>query len=64
MSQTAQASENPGLPSAKDLAWALDMVLDGVNEHDLVSMTGLPEAECAKVFDIYRQVCKVYYPYR
>lgn len=59
-----QPNENPELPSAKDLAWALDMVLDGVKEHDLVTMTGLTEADCAKVFEIYNQVCKVTYPWR
>lgn len=61
MPRTAQT---PVLPSAEDLAWALFQVMDGTQEHDLVAMTGLPEAECAKVFDIYRQVCNVYYPDR
>ncbi len=40
------------------IVWALSNVLDGENEGDIHSMTGLPEKDCKKIYDISTECMK------
>ena len=40
---------------ARDFAWVLTQVLDGVKEHELTEQFAIPEDECAKVMNLLAQ---------
>lgn len=39
----------------ENLAWALCSVMDGMKEHEIHEITGLPQEACEKVWAIYSQ---------
>ena len=48
------------LPTREELAWALLNLLDGVEKHDLHNLTGLPEEENSKIWDIRSRTASSY----
>ena len=39
----------------ENLVWALCSIMDGMKEHEIHELTGLPEDACQKVWATYRQ---------
>jgi hypothetical protein len=39
-------------PTQEELLWALSTVMDGVKEHEIVSMTGISEEEASRLNQI------------
>jgi hypothetical protein len=33
--------------------WALENIMDGMKQHEIQEITGLPETDCQKIWDIY-----------
>jgi hypothetical protein len=39
----------------ENLSWALCSIMDGIKEHEIHEITGLPEGDCEKVWSVYTQ---------
>lgn len=60
VNQETQTPPEGGMPSSEDLAWALLSLMDGVKEHEIEEMTGLPEDDCRRIWDIYSSTGRSY----
>lgn len=56
---TVTVDSIPTIPSKAELIWALTALMEGVKEHDVPAMTGLPEAESSRVYQISSQAIEV-----
>lgn len=39
----------------ENLVWALCSIMDGMKEHEIHALTGLPQDACEQVWAVYRQ---------
>lgn len=44
--------------SKEHLAWALCSMMNGVKEHEIHEITGLPQDACKAIWSVYRQAKK------
>lgn len=54
-------SEDVSSPEAltkEDLLWALSTIMDGVQEHDIVSMTGVSQEDASRLYQISSRAIK------
>lgn len=42
-----------------EFAWALIALMDGVKQHELQNMTGLPEVVCDRIWNAYVSALKI-----
>ena len=43
----------------EDIAWALCSIMDGMKEHEIHEITGLPQYACDTIWAVYCQALKI-----